>query len=207
MNGVPTKHKMGLVAFEDSTFVVDAKDVVFTEFMFDPNKGYIPRVDIMEYCWVYGTWLKGVQERNTMVIVQTHDRVWHACPLFTDTSVLFSNVIREDWSIVKRHTFGTLVHQNSAWDTLSLGNTRYVRFARTGDGFTGVFELVSHGWQPCSYMYTRAGEILQMEIQAMGADLVDESAELCMKEYNCSRQAYQRILESCVYLTQGAYKS
>lgn len=205
MNGVPTKHKMNLLIYGDSTFVVD-NNILVRDFMYDPTLEYRPCLHIFVLCTVWGTWLAGIHERNTMAIVECNvTREYHAVPLFTDTSMLFSHIVRKDWSIARVVGYGTLVTKNHKWEPLNLGTSRYVRFARTGEGFTGVFELVKAGWVPCAYLYNTNAEILQMEIQAVGADLVDSRKENCIREYNCSRQAYQVILDSCIFMNKKTY--
>lgn len=209
------RSKYGYVHFAKyGRFVFNTKEVNLFDLIITPTDvaSWLPAVKILDArpVQLFGVPCKDNRENHTIAIVEenlTDDL--YGVPVFTENALRFSKVTRDNEKHVSNHFFATMLPKTCT----ELPETRYVRFARMGKnmkGFTGIFEAIGNfpdwEWHPSSYMLDRQAEILKLEIEAVGSDMVFYDDEQYVFEYNCSSEAYQHILDTCIFINAATYK-
>lgn len=212
MGGHTTIRSMyGYVEFSKyGKFVFSTKDVNLFDLIIQPW-AFVPNIQIRDArpIQLFGVPCTDNHENHTIAIVEDDlTGELFGVPMFTESALRFSKVVREYGFRICAHHFATLLPKTCT----ELPETRYVKFTRMGtdmQGFTGIFEAIGDfpdwSFHPCSYCFDRDAEILKLEIEAIGADLLFEDREKYTQEYNVSSEAYQHILDSCIFLNPATY--
>ena len=157
---------------------------------------------------MYGSKCIDNHEFHTFCIVQNkHNGEMYGFPMFTDTALGMSRYIRKH-----NEDFRSTCHYATLLREPTFPPQRWIRIVRTGNGMTGVMELPgdredSGSWHPVSYLFDREAELLKMELHTMQEDFIfeNEAHEHPYTEWSVSSEAYQMILNRCIFLKSSAY--